>query len=164
MDRRILNYISKIQSYRTAIKNLHWSSKNMSEHKLNDEIDDKIDEYQDEFAEIAQGIFGKIEVGKLKPKYYKVESTKKLLEDILRDTKAIYSYLKGRQFIGLRSVVETFIADVNKYQYLLKFVLKEDVKRRLSMVVESKINKQRIQEYRLRKIIRENIRKTLKNI
>ena len=48
MRSNILNYINKLQSYKTAIKNLHWSSKRMSEHKLLDDIADSVAENQDE--------------------------------------------------------------------------------------------------------------------
>ena len=47
MKRSILIYINKLQAYKTAIKNIHWSSNNMSEHKLFDDIEDAVAEFYD---------------------------------------------------------------------------------------------------------------------
>lgn len=131
MKRSIIKYINKLQGYTTAIKNLHWSSKNMSEHKLCDDISDKILSVEDEIAEIAQGIYGQIEANELKPTYYKISTTQQMLNDLLRDTEKYYDKLKGPKYIGMRSVVEAFLGDINKFQYLIKLCLKEDIKFRL---------------------------------
>ena len=52
MKRKILVLINRLQSYKTAIKNLHWSAKNMSEHKLWDEIADTVADTQDEVEKL----------------------------------------------------------------------------------------------------------------
>ena len=91
MKTNILNYINKLQGYKTAIKNLHWSSKYMSEHKLLDEIADSVANNQDEIAEMCQGLYGKIKINELKPKRYKITNSKKMLFDLLRDTKSFNS-------------------------------------------------------------------------
>ena len=129
MKKNILNYINKIQGYKTAIKNLHWSAKHMSEHKLLDEIADSVANNQDEIAEMCQGLYGKIKLNELKPKRYKITNSKKMLFDLLRDTKSFYSTIKGRELTGVRSVVETFIGDINKFIYLMEMCIKEDIKR-----------------------------------
>ena len=129
MRSNILNYINKLQSYKTAIKNLHWSSKRMSEHKLLDEIADSVGEIQDEIAEIAQGIYGKIKNNELKPRRYKITDSRKMLNDLIKDTKDFHSTINGKELIGLRSVVESFIGELNKFSYLIVMCLKEDFKR-----------------------------------
>lgn len=162
MKRNILVFINKLQSYKTAIKNLHWSAKNMSEHKLWDEIADSVADTQDEVAEIAQGIFGNIKLNELKPRRYNITNSKKTLTDITKDTKLFYATIKrGEQFVGLRSVVENFIAELEKYQYLMNFCLKEDIKRNIkSSLNESKQTnntKIKLTEQELRNLIREAI-------
>lgn len=129
MRSNILNYINKLQSYKTAIKNLHWSSKRMSEHKLLDDIADSVAENQDEIAEIAQGIYGKIKNNELKPRRYKIIDSRKMIEDLTKDTKEFHSTINGKELIGLRSVVESFIGELNKFKYLMVMCVKEDFKR-----------------------------------
>lgn len=129
MRSNILNYINKLQSYKTAIKNLHWSSKRMSEHKLLDDIADSVAENQDEIAEIAQGIYGKIKNNELKPRRYKIIDSRKMIDDLTKDTKEFHSTINGKELIGLRSVVESFIGELNKFKYLMVMCVKEDFKR-----------------------------------
>ena len=161
MKRNILSFVNKLQSYKTAIKNLHWSAKNMSEHKLWDEIADTVADTQDEVAEIAQGIFGNIKLNELKPRRYNITNSKKTLTDITKDTKLFYATIKrGEQFVGLRSVVENFIAELEKYQYLMNFCIKEDIKRTIRNSInesKKKNSKIRITENQLRRAIKEAI-------
>lgn len=175
MRKNIIGYINKLQSYKTAIKNLHWSSKNMSEHKLWDDIADSVAENQDEIAEITQGLYGQIKQNELKPRRYIIVNSKKTLNDILKDTKLFYATIKrSNDFIGLKSVVETFIGNLNKYIYLMNFCLKEDIKRNIKESLNENIkqcneenyiindNKIKLTENQLRTLIREAIMNVLK--
>lgn len=168
MKRNVLSFVNKLQSYKTAIKNLHWSSKNMSEHKLWDDIADSVANIQDEVAEIAQGLFGKIKNNELKPRRYNITNSKKTLNDILKDTKLFYSTIKrGDTFVGIKSSVETFIGELEKYQYLMDMCIKEDIKRNIkNSLNESKqqtSNKVKLTENQLRNLIREAIYNVLDN-
>ena len=158
MKKNILNYINKIQGYKTAIKNLHWSAKHMSEHKLLDEIADSVANNQDEIAEMCQGLYGKIKLNELKPKRYKITNSKKMLFDLLRDTKSFYSTIKGRELTGVRSVVETFIGDINKFIYLMEMCIKEDIKRNLTSTINETVT---VNEKELRESIQYAIKKSL---
>lgn len=159
MKTNILNYINKLQAYKTAIKNLHWSSKHMSEHKLLDEIADSVANNQDEIAEMCQGLYGKIQLNELKPKRYKITNSKKMLFDLLRDTKSFNSSIKGRELTGVRSVVEAFIGEINKFVYLMDMCIKEDIKRNF----KSSLNESNstINETLLRETIQNTIKKTI---
>lgn len=161
MRTNIINYINKIQGYKTAIKNLHWCSKHMSEHKLLDDIAETVSNNQDEIAEICQGLYGKIKLNELKPKRYNITNSKKMLNDILRDTKSFYSSLKGRDLSGVRSVVETFIGELDKFIYLMDMCIKEDIKRNLQGKTLNENKKVSLNENELRKLINEAINNVL---
>lgn len=155
MKRNILSYINKLQSYRTAIKNLHWDSDSLSEHKLLDEFDGKVSEMQDEIAEVAQGIYGVIKINELRPRRYNITTSKKMMKDVLLDTINFYSTIKrSKDCIGLRSVVETFIGELNKYLYLINICLKEDIEARLQ-------GRDRLMEEKVRLCVKEAIQKTI---
>lgn len=160
MKSSILVYINKLQAYRTAIKNIHWSSSNMSEHKLFDDIGNTVSDVQDEVAEIAQGIYGKLKFNELKPKRYNITSSKKMLQDLLSTTETFLQTLnRNKSLVGIKSVIENFVGELNKYLYLLDFCLKEDLKRRLKNQINE--NKIVISESELRSIIREAIKKAI---
>ena len=160
MKSSILVYINKLQAYRTAIKNIHWSSNNMSEHKLFDDIGDTVSDVQDEVAEMAQGIYGKLKFNELKPKRYNITSSKKMLQDLLSTTETFLQTLnRNKSLVAIKSVIENFVGELNKYLYLLDFCLKEDLKRRLKNQINE--NKIVISESDLRNIIREAIKKAI---
>lgn len=160
MKSSILVYINKLQAYRTAIKNIHWSSNNMSEHKLFDDIGDTVSDVQDEVAEMAQGIYGKLKFNELKPKRYNITSSKKMLQDLLSTTETFLQTLnRNKSLVGIKSVIENFVGELNKYLYLLDFCLKEDLKRRLKNQINE--NKIVISESDLRDIIHEAIKKAI---
>lgn len=168
MKRNILVFVNKLQSYKTAIKNLHWSSKNMSEHKLWDDIADSVADTQDEVAEIAQGLFGNIKLNELKPRRYNITNSKKTLNDIIKDTKLFYATIKrGETYVGIRSVVESFIAELEKFTYLMNFCIKEDIKRNiknsLNESTQQTSHKVKLTENQLRTLIREAIYNVLDN-
>lgn len=126
MKASILKYINELEGFKTAIKNLHWSSSNMSEHKLFDDIASSVADIQDKVSEIAQGISGKFKLNELKPKRYKISSSKAFLKDLLKSTRNFHETLSDKKYIGIKSEIETFIGDVQQFQYLLAFCLKED--------------------------------------
>ena len=130
----------------------------MSEHKLLDDIADSVAKNQDEIAEICQGIYGKIKLNELKPKRYNITNSKKMLYDMLRDTKTFYSSIKGRELTGARSVVEAFMGEINKFIYLMEMCIKEDIKRNITNLNE---NKMHISEKLLRETIKNSIKKVL---
>lgn len=160
MKDNVLKYLNQLEMYKTAIKNLHWDSKSMSEHKLWDDIASSVSENQDEIAEIAQGVLGTIELNKLKPESYTISNSKSTLNDMLKDTKEFYSTIDGDDYIGLRSVVESWIGELNKFVYLMDFCLKEDIKRRL-VIKEMKSKLDRLTEADYRRIINVSLKKIL---
>ena len=58
MKKDIVNFLCKLEGYKTTIKNAHFSASRMSEHKLMDDIADTLSKAQDEIGEICQGIHG----------------------------------------------------------------------------------------------------------
>lgn len=147
-----MTYINKLEAYKTAIKNLHWSSSNMSEHKLCDDIASSLSDYQDELAECVQGIYGKIKLNELRPRKYKITNSKKMLNDLLFDTKMFLGSTRSKDMVGVKSIVESFIGELNQFSYLMDFCLKEDIKRRIK---QNLVNEN---------LFRESVREAIKNI
>ena len=66
MKKVILDYINKMEGWKTAIKSLHWDADNLSQHKLCDDIADRIADFQDQVSEVEQSITGKLKINTLK--------------------------------------------------------------------------------------------------
>lgn len=155
MEKNIMSFINTLEGFKTAIKNAHWSSNNMSEHKLCDDIAETLNSTQDEIAEIAQGLYGQIKKTELEPTSYKLTTLKTLINDLTDKTNEFYQQIDGDKNIGLRSTIETFIGQLNKFQYLNDLCIKENIKKKLKTLKE---NKMAMTESEIRSLIKESIR------
>lgn len=133
MNKKVLEFTNKCEGWKTAIKNLHWGSRNMSQHELCDKIADRISDFQDQVSEVEQALSGNLPLNKLKPISYKISGIKKFVEDVIDDAKSFLKSLEGEgdDYIGMRSDCESFLSDMQRNLYLVNFTLKEELKRRL---------------------------------
>ncbi len=141
MNKKVFNFICKLQGFLTAVKSLHWDAKNLSQHKLCDDISDRIAEFQDQVSEVEQSISGKLPINRLRATDYKISTLKVFVEDVIKDATSFLKSMKsaGDKYIGMRSDCESFISDMQRNLYLVNFTLKEEMKRRIA----SRINEAR---------------------
>ena len=133
MNKKILAYIELCEGFKVAIKNLHWSADNLSQHKLCDDIADAISEFEDLVSEVEQSISGKIKLNGFTPKEYKINSLKTFVEDVIYSSKKFLKELEGmgEDYIGIKAECEAFIGTMQRNLYLVNFTLKEQLKKRL---------------------------------
>lgn len=165
MKESSINFISKLEGFKTAIKNLHWDADNMSQHKLCDDIADSLSDFQDAISEIEQSLQGNISLNDLKAEQYRISTLKNFVEDVLKAVKEYYNGCEGEDYIGIRSECENFIGQLQRFSYLVDFTIKEDFRMKISKKInESKEKKViKIDESDLRKIIKESINSVLNN-
>lgn len=146
MKKVILDYINKMEGWKTAVKSLHWDAQNLSQHRLCDDIADRIADFQDTVAEVEQSISGNLKINTLKGVTYKVKDLRTFVQDVLDDTNVFYKKIKtlGDTYVGMVSECETFLSDMQRNLYLVNFTLKEGLKRRLKNVIN-----ETIKEYKL---------------
>ena len=132
MDKTVLAFVNKLEGYKTAIKQLHWDAKNMSQHELCDDIAESIAEFQDTVSEVEQSISGKLKINSLNPTEYKIKDLKSFVEDVLDATNTFYKAIKGKgdTYVGMASDCESFLSDMQRKLYLVNFTMKEDFKRK----------------------------------
>ena len=133
MNKTVLSFVNKLEGYKTAIKQLHWDAKNLSQHELCDDIADSIAEFQDTVSEVEQSITGKLKVNSLQPTEYKIKDLKSFVQDVLDETNTFYKEVKGMgdTYVGMASDCESFLSDMQRKLYLVNFTLKEELKARL---------------------------------
>ena len=142
MKKYILDFICKLEGYKTAIKQLHWDAKSLSQHQLCDDIASTVSDYQDKVAEVEQSISGRLPLNNLKGTAYTVKNLKSFVEDVIKSTNDFYSKLKKEddKYIGMRSDTEAFLSDMQRQLYLVDFTVKEGLKERL----RNEINENRV--------------------
>lgn len=143
MNKKVLDFVNKLEGYKTAIKQLHWDAKNMSQHELCDDIAESIAEFQDTVSEVEQSITGKLKVNSLKPTEYKIKDLKSFVEDVLDVTNNFYKEVKdmGDTYVGMTSDCESFLSDMQRKLYLVNFTLKEELKERLKAKINESMPK-----------------------
>lgn len=126
MKKEHIDYINYLEGIKTCIKNTHWASVNNSEHTRMDELADTVSDFEDEISEEFQGLDGQIKDNEVKPIEYTFSTVDSLLNDIKSKTMELYDSLENdKQYIGVRSEIESFIHSINKFKYLFKLALKE---------------------------------------
>ena len=136
MKHGILLMVNKLEGWKTAIKNLHWSAINLSQHRLCDDIASEIADIQDTISEVEQSMSGKLPLNMLKPVRYRITNLKTFLKSVIKETTAFYNspVMSGEHYIGMRSDIEQFLSNMQKFIYLNNFCLKEDYERREKLV------------------------------
>lgn len=129
----VLKFVNKLEGYKTAVKNLHWGSKNMSQHKLFDDVAESLADFQDKVSEVEQSMSGRLPMNKLSGEKYEITSPQQMLKDLYDDVMAFYKGLEslGEDYTGMRSDCEAYLSEIQRQQYLLDFTLKEELRRRL---------------------------------
>lgn len=127
----VINFINKLEGFKSAALNFHWASKNLSQHKLCEEIADAIADFQDKVSEVEQSINGKFKLNVLKAEPYKETNLRAFVEDVLDATNEFMKTIEGDTYAGMKSDCESFLSDMQRNLYLVDFTLKEELKRSL---------------------------------
>ena len=116
----VVKFLGQLEGIHIVLKELHWAADRNAEHVLLDEIDGGVLGLLDEVAEVTMGLldeqFGR---GDLKVEECDCSDCKAILariEEVVLDAK------KGigdePKHAGLQSVLDDFLANVNKWNYL----------------------------------------------
>ena len=115
-----LDFICKLEGWKTKCKNLHWAAPKKNVHVYLDEFLEVISDYQDT---VAEGIMGVLSVH-LGPNDVKgdpgnTQTAQQFVDEVKAGTLSFYKQIpENPLYAGLKSECETFIQNVNKYDYL----------------------------------------------
>ena len=115
-----LDFICKMEGWKTKCKNLHWAAPKKNVHVYLDEFLEVISDYQDT---VAEGIMGVLSVH-LGPSDVKgdpgnAQNAQQFVDEVKAGTLSFYKQIpENPLYAGLKSECETFIQNVNKFDYL----------------------------------------------
>ena len=115
-----LDFICKLEGWKTKCKNLHWAAPKKNVHVYLDEFLEVISDYQDT---VAEGIMGVLSVH-LGPSDVKgdpgnAQNAQQFVDEVKVGTLSFYKQIpENPLYAGLKSECETFIQNVNKFDYL----------------------------------------------
>lgn len=126
----MLNFINILEGSKTICKAQHWNAPNLNvndkrgAHLYLDDFLEIIIGYQDTLAECSQGIIGVyLNPSTVKGIQKNVETPLELVDYIIQNVSFFYQSLPQEViYSGIKSETETFIKDLNKYNYLFSLV------------------------------------------
>lgn len=136
-EKFFLDYINFLEGIKTHCKAMHWGiihiadiTNKQSAHIYLDELLDIISDYQDMIAETTQGAIGNyITINNIKGKSIPIEEVAStphnLCQYLLNNVFTFYesSEVNSSYFAGIKSETETFIKNIQKYNYLFSLCM-----------------------------------------
>lgn len=114
-----LNFICRLEGFKTKCKNLHWAAPKKNIHTYLDDLLGIISDYQDTVAEGYMGILGKMGPNDVKAVPSSSSDSMSFIEEVIDATQDFYDAIPGDTiYKGISSETETYIQDLNKYKYL----------------------------------------------
>lgn len=116
-----INFINKLEGWKTKCKNLHWAAPKKNIHVYLDEFLDILSEYQDGLAEGYQGILGHMQPNVIKGTPSDTLNAIDFINEVRGATIVFYDKIPQETiYKGITSECETFIQNINKYKYLFE--------------------------------------------
>ena len=114
-----IDFLNKLEGWKTKCKNLHWAAPKKNIHVYLDDFLEILSDYQDGLAEGYMGILGKMQPNVIKGIPSEALNAFDFISEVKYNTITFYENLpKDTIYKGIASECETFIQNINKYDYL----------------------------------------------
>lgn len=114
-----INYINKLEGFKTKCKNLHWAAPKKNIHVYLDDFLGIISDFQDTIAEGYMGILGRMQPNVVKGIPCETLNAIDFIEEVKNTAIVFYDKIPQETiYVGIRSECEVFIQNINKYKYL----------------------------------------------
>lgn len=116
---KFIDFINRLEGWKTKCKNLHWASFKKNIHTYLDDFLTVLSEYQDGLAEEEMGIYGRMLPNVIVGTTSMATNAKEFIDEVRAATLVFYEGLpQDVLHAGIRSECETFIHNINKYRCL----------------------------------------------
>ena len=116
-----INFINKLEGFKTKCKNLHWSAPKKNIHVYLDEFLGILSDYQDSVAEDYQGILGHMQPNVIEGIKSQSLNAIDFINEVKIATETFYNSIpRDTCYVGIKSDTETFIHNIFKYKYLFE--------------------------------------------
>lgn len=116
-----IDFLNRIEGWKTKCKNLHWSAPKKNIHVYLDEFLEVLSDYQDGLAEEFQGLLGHMQPNAIKGIPSEVLNAMDFIVEVKMITLEFYSKIPDKPcHAGIKSECETFIHNILKYKYLFE--------------------------------------------
>ena len=114
-----ISFLNQLEGWKTKCNNLHCAVPKNNIHVYLDEFLDILSDYQDSLAEGYMGILGKMQPNAIKGVPSETLNAYEFIAEVKAKTLAFYDKIpQSTIYKGITSECETFIQNINKYDYL----------------------------------------------
>ena len=115
-----INFINKLEGFKTKCKNLHWSAPKKNIHVYLDEFLDVLSDYEDSLAEDIMGVLGsRLSPTSINGTSCSSDNALDFISEVSTATIIFYKKISDNpNYVGIKSETETFIHNIKKYNYL----------------------------------------------
>ena len=115
-----VDFLCKLEGWKTRCKNLHWAAPNKDIHESLDDFLEILDGYQDSLAEDIMGLLGsRLNPNSINGTACRANNALEFLKQVDTDTIAFYEKISDdTNYVGIKSETENFIHNIKKYNYL----------------------------------------------
>lgn len=116
-----IDFLNRLEGWKTKCKNLHWAAPKKNIHVYLDEFLEILSDYQDSLAEGYMGILGRMQPNAINGVQSNTLNALDFINEVKINTISFYDKLpKETVYKGIASECETFIQNINKYDYLFR--------------------------------------------
>lgn len=114
-----INFLNRLEGWKTKCKNLHWAAPKKNIHVYLDEFLEVLSDYQDGLAEGYMGVLGRMQPNVIKGIPSDTLDAYAFIAEVKAMTLSFYDKIpQDTIYKGITSECETFIQNINKYDYL----------------------------------------------
>lgn len=116
-----IDFLNQIEGWKTRCKNLHWAAPKKNIHVYLDDFLNILSDYQDGLAEGYMGILGQMPSTCIAGIAPKSGNAWDFIKEVKDSTMKFYNSIPtGTVYVGIKSECETFIQNINKFDYLFQ--------------------------------------------
>ena len=115
-----INFLCRIEGWKTRCKNLHWAAPKKNIHTYLDEFLDVLSKYQDSLAEDIMGIAGqRLNPTCIKGTFCSTNNATDFINQVNTVTLIFFNKIpENPNYVGIKSETENFIHNIKTYMYL----------------------------------------------
>lgn len=115
-----VDFINKLEGYKTALNGCHWETTGNSEHIYSDSFNKELGEFQDGLVEDLSFTYGRIDKTQIFPTTFIFENFEILIRSMLQDTIFFRQEVAEQNSpydFGVLSFIDDFIHRINQSGY-----------------------------------------------
>ncbi|MCK9416431.1 hypothetical protein M0Q97_07220 [Candidatus Dojkabacteria bacterium] len=120
---KFITFLNLMEGLKIRIKEKHWTSKNINNHRELDDLYWNLSRFEDAFAEEGIIVFGEIQPGEIKA--VELDSNIDIIDACLKMTDKLHLLCGTLECAGILSEVDGFIHELNTAKYLAKMTVVE---------------------------------------